>query len=225
MKNQYFGDNRDLFKYDLAYRVMCSGVVEHLTIIPMLTENDASGHGNKTNRSQTKAGTKNVELMSFLDKCLAENRRDIGEIESFFRDNDVNIRIYGKDRYFTHGTRHDYFKGIDDAMLSKSLILIDPDTGLEVGRPTEKHLLYSEARDLFDRMDDDSVLMVYQSFPRGDHIEYLNRRCEELKDNISGDWPVCIDDDKAIFFFLAKDEVLEHTLIHVVADYTECYSK
>ncbi|MFC1860840.1 hypothetical protein ACFLYL_00975 [Chloroflexota bacterium] len=40
---------------------------------------------------------------------------------------------------------------------------------------------------------------------------------------MSGDYPVCIDDNEIVFFFLTKDEVLEHSLIHLIGDYAEEY--
>jgi hypothetical protein len=67
--------------------------------------------------------------------------------------------------------------------------------------------------------------MLYQYFPREPHRQYLNRRCEEIREKITGDWPVCIDDDEIIFFFLTKDESLEKSLIKIVKEYAECYSK
>ncbi len=73
---------------------------------------------------------------------------------------------YGEDSYFSHRKRQSYFAGIESGLLSKSLILLDPDNGLEVKRSGEKHVLYSEVKELYERMDEDSILMVYQYFPR-----------------------------------------------------------
>jgi len=71
MKNQYFGDNRDLFKYDLIIEILTKGeFIRHFTFIPMLTEDDDTKHGGKTNRNEAKAGTKNIELKNFLNKCV-----------------------------------------------------------------------------------------------------------------------------------------------------------
>ena len=136
---------------------------------------------------------------------------------------DIKMTIYGKDFY--HRQRREYFEQIGDELLSKSLVFVDPDTGLEVKRPEEKHILYAEVKDLYERMDDSSILMIYQYFPRRPRQQYINTRCEELKEKITGDYPVCIDDDEIVFFFLTKDESLEHSLMHVIKDYAECYSK
>ncbi len=224
MKNQYFGDNKDLFTYDLVMEVMRAGLAARFTFIPMLTAPDATRHGDKADRSRARAGFKNLELARFLDRCISQGKRDIKELDGFFKKHGIKMAAYGGEGYFTHRGREAYFAGIGDDLLTKSLILVDPDNGLEVARPSEKHLLYAETKDLYDRMADSSILMLYQFLPRVPHQEYLEARMEALKEGVSGDYPVCIDDDEIAFFFLTKNEELEHSLTHLIADYTERYS-
>jgi hypothetical protein len=225
MKNQYFGDNRDLFKYDLILQVIQGGLINHFTYIPMLTGNDGTAQGGETNRDKAQAGTENKELMSFLDECVNGDRRNIDQLKSLFAKHAIETTIYrGKDEYFSHERREEYFREIDGNLLSKSLIFVDPDKGLQVEKTRDKHIKYSEVENLYRRMDKDSILMVYQHFPRVNHMEYLNKRMEELKENIMGDFPVCIDDNINILFFLTKDEALEHSLLHVIGHYKEHYS-
>jgi hypothetical protein len=222
MKNQYFGDNRDLFKYDLIYQIIRAGLVDNFTLIPMLTGNDNTGYGGKFNRHKAKAGTKNKSLINFLDKCVREGRRGVRQLKNFFEKYDINMKIY--ENNFSHQHRQEYFRQIKDEYLVKSIIFVDPDIGLEVKQPGEKHILYSEVENLYKRMDKGSILMICQHFPRIEHQQYLNMRCTELKEKITGDYPVCIDDDEIAFFFLVKDKSLEESLIKVVRDYSECYS-
>ena len=73
-------------------------------------------------------------------------------------------------------------------------------------------------------MDEGSILMIYQYFPRIPHQQYLNARMEEIREKVSGDYPVCIYDIEVAFFLLTKDEYLEHSLTHVIEDYTRRYS-
>src|SRR5687768_13727041 len=75
MKNQYFANGRDLFKYDLLLDVL-AGVPElrRLTFIPMLTPNDASSEGNRLLRV---APSRRPDLLNFLNQCLRDGRRDI----------------------------------------------------------------------------------------------------------------------------------------------------
>jgi hypothetical protein len=222
VKNQYFGDNKDLFKYDLVLEIMRAGLAEHFTFVPMLTKPDTTKHGRKNDRNH--ASTQNKELMNFLDECIDRGRKDIQQITKFFQRYGVNMTIYSKDGYFSHQERQSYFAGIENGLLSRALILIDPDNGLEVKNSGEKHILYSEVKELYERMDGGSILMVYQYFPRVSHQQYLNGRRQELKERVSGDYPVCIYDSEVAFFFLTKDEPLEHSLTHLISDYAERYS-
>ncbi len=88
MKNQYFGDLRDLFKYDLIESIM-EGInkLQRFTFIPMLTEYDPNvGDGNKRNFKRAvknvRPGTKNEELMTFLFRYteIEPDKRDFREI-------------------------------------------------------------------------------------------------------------------------------------------------
>jgi hypothetical protein len=65
--------------------------------------------------------------------------------------------------------------------------------------------------------------MLYQYFPRVPRQEYLNRRMEELRERVGGDYPVCLDNNEVVFFFLTKDGALEHSLIHLIGEYAERY--
>ena len=225
MKNQYFGDNKDLFQYDLVLMIMQAGLVERFTFVPMLTKPDVTNHGGKADRSYARAGTGNKELVSFLDDCINEGQKDIEQMVSFFQRYGIEMVMhYGKDAYFSYRKRQSYFAGIESRLLSKSLILVDPDNGLEVKKPGEKHLLYSEVKELYGRMDKASTLMVYQYFPRVNREEYLNQRMQELKDKVMGDFPVVVFDSEIAFFFLTKNEALEHRLIEVIGEYSERYS-
>lgn len=204
---------------------MQAGLVNHFSFIPMLTKNDSNGHGAKYNRDNAKVGTKNKELVAFLDECVQEGRRDIVELEKILDRCEIKMTVYsGKSHYFPHRQRQDYFARIGNELLINSLVFVDPDIGLEVANSDERHLLFDEVKELYRRMHESSILMLFQHFPRVARQEYLNRRSEELKDKISGDYPVCIDNNEIIFFFLTKNESLEHSLTHLIAEYAESYS-
>ena len=71
MKNQYFGDNRDLFKYDLVLNIIQAGLVNRFSFIPMITGDDNTGHGQKYNRDKAKAGKENKALMDVIYKLVS----------------------------------------------------------------------------------------------------------------------------------------------------------
>lgn len=221
MKNQYFGDNRDLFKYDLAHTIIHAkhaGLPSRFTFIPMLTKDEER-------RKEGKPGTKNRELVSFLNACTESQKRNIRELEAFFKD---KITIYKKDdedKYFSHGQRKEYFEQVPDKLLKKSLILVDPDTGLGVNKSGKEHILYCEVKSLYDRMDRSSILMIFQVFPRDEkHEKCLSRKSKELRDKVRANQPIYIHDGKIIFFFLARDnKLLRESLIKVIREYRKTY--
>ncbi|MCJ2670040.1 MAG: hypothetical protein LN416_05970, partial [Candidatus Thermoplasmatota archaeon] len=57
MKNQYFGDTRDLFKYDLVLELLLGTELRRFTFIPMLTRDEESSDGGKTDYGNATAGT------------------------------------------------------------------------------------------------------------------------------------------------------------------------
>ena len=170
MKNQYFGDNRDLFKYDLILRIIQAGLVNHFIYIPMLTKNDDSKQGGERDRCKARFGWKNQELCEFLNEFEEESERDIRQLGRFFGKCGIKMKVYGRD--FLHEGRKEYFEAIGNDFLSKSLIFVDPDIGLEINkRSREKHVLYCEVSSLHENMGESPILMIYRHFPRKNHEE------------------------------------------------------
>jgi hypothetical protein len=232
MKNQYFGDIRDQFKYDLILTIMQlhPGLrLKQFTFIPMLTKNDHRTDGNKRGVEERKRryrpGSRNDELVHFLRRSdgIGPEERDFTEILGLFNDKRVRTTIYGTG-YFSHRSRDAYFSNVPGHMLESALVLVDPDNGLEVNHSSEKHLLYSEVNSLLARMSKNSALMIYQHFPRQNHDRYLEWRTRELfeKTTIS---PVWITDDEIIFFFMVKDRVERTKMIEMVCFYADRYEK
>lgn len=221
MKNQYFGDNKDLFKYDLILRVVGEvDFIKRATIIPMLTEDDGW--------RDRKPGSKNKDLVDFLDSCRQAGERSIEKLEGFFEGKGVDLIIYKKNEEFPRGfeKRTEYFEGIGERLLVDSVVLIDPDTGLEVTNSGRAHVLYKEVKGLFNRLDASSILMIFQNFPRNmKHKDYLEWRSEELKEEVSGHLPLYIHDNKVIFFFMTKCKPVRRHLAKTINAYKKDYSE
>lgn len=225
MKNQYYGDVRDLFKYDLAaFLIRNINYIEHFTFIPMLTPNDGKEHGQKLDYDKAKAGTENKQLRAFLMSCTKKGRRDIREIKKYFASIDIDMTIYKERDLFSHKIRNEYFKDIGDELLSKSLVLLDPDNGMEVKTSNLRHVLLGEIEDLYDRMSSNSVLMVYQHFPRAERYGYIQKRSEALRD-LTGEFPAYISDNEIAFFFLTKKSAIRRRLSRALADYHKTYNQ
>ena len=170
MKNQYFGDIRDLFKYDLIENIVTqSDVLERCICVPMLTDNDERRDGEK--RSDPRAGWRNQELRAFLDQyAKGKSERNISHLRRvrFFREPQFLVfSILSKRGEFLpdfhHSSRRRYFAEVKGALRPNSLVFLDPDTGIEPrSRRSERHVLLREIAELYSAMDASSVLMIYQ---------------------------------------------------------------
>ena len=200
----------------------------------MLTENESkSRDGNKRNFDKAKKygrpGTNNEKLMEVLKKYkeMDVNERDFTEIEKHFKSEGIVMLLY-KDKgheYFDHRPGDEYFKNIPENLLHKSLVFVDPDIGLQIRNSTEKHLLYREVKYLYDRVDKDSILMIYQHFPRARH-KYKEYSPEERSNKLEeemGDLPIYISDNEIIFFLLTKNDELRSQLERIVERYKKDY--
>ncbi len=226
MKNQYFGDVRDLFTYDLSLHLLRRiSRLDRFLFVPMLTPDDGTGHGGRVCWERAKAGNRNLELIDFLRLRVEGGRRDVREIEAFFRASGVDIAIHGQGLgYFSMVNRSSYFQSIDPRMLRSSLVLLDPDIGLEVRDADEKHLMYSEVKQLFRRMGYNSLMMIFQYLPRENRPSYLYRRTMELK-GLTGDPPEYISDNEVIFFLLCKNPSLKEEMRGALRDYARLYAE
>lgn len=92
--------------------------------------------------------------------------------------------------------------------MSASVILVDPDISLEVksmkGRE-EKYVKYGEVKILYDRMDKNSVLAVFQFIPRVKRQKYFSEISRKLKTSV-GRTRVCYISDNQIVFFIFNKE-------------------
>lgn len=225
MKNQYFGDIRDLFKYDLIQRILEEiNSLQRFTFIPMLTKNDPKrGDGNKRDFDRAKAGKANKDLMKFLKKYkeIDRDKRDFTEIENYFKSKNIEIVFYKGYEYFNHKTRGEYFKNIPEEFLHNPLVFVDPDIGFEIKNSTGKHLLYEEVEYLYDRVDKDSILIIYQHFPRARHKykEYLPEGRSNTLEKKIGDLPIYISDNEIVFFLLTKSDKLKSQLKRIIKWY------
>lgn len=232
MKNQYFGDIRDLFKYDLVLEILLkNSFTDTFTFIPVLTKNEPSRYGARTDYSQATAGFRRRELKNFLERCVEEGRRNIEELERFFKQSKstrrLSLRIYKKNEYFPHESRERYFSEIEDHFLSASVILVDPDIGLEVKSMKggkEKYVKYSEVKLLYNRMDKNSVLAVFQFIPRVKREKYFSQICRRLKMALRTPHICYISDNQIAFFILTKNMKMQRLVKDIIDGYGKGYN-
>ncbi len=204
MKNQYFGDVNDFLKYDLVLTLVEKlDNTKAFTFIPMLTPNDDSGDGGLIKYD----GGRRRDLERFLKRCIRDMYRNILNLRFFMASQDIEYRPYRDAEYFRHEDREEYFDSIDPEMLKGSVVLIDPDNGLEVKsmrkRNGHKYLRYGELRRIYDGIDDDSLVLVYQHIPRVKREKYFSAIAKRIRD-ATGAYPLCLSDNRIVFFILAK---------------------
>jgi len=230
MKKQYFGDKRDLFKFDLIKNVIKEMGVGGFTYIPMLTPNDKTGQGKLRNLlSPNNTGYKNRGLVEFFDPIhkIHPDVRDIGIIKEYFKSVAITTHVYKNNDYLETKDRNAYFKGIENSFLQNALIFVDPDNGLEPRTPNEKHLLYSEVKDLYAAMGEKSILIIIQFRQKG------NSRKNKIREDIDAkraklckstkDMCVFITDYNITFFCLSNNLEIKRRLSKAIVRYKKEY--
>jgi hypothetical protein len=231
MNIHFSGDTRDLFKFDLVRHLMKSFPdLASFTFIPMLTDQAEPTKRKKSSTTDLlkaikagKAGSQNRNLMEYLGKMqeIEDDMDYFTGIQSYFRQENILVDVLQKDR-FSHEHRANYFAKLFEQFPKKSLVFLDPDTGLEVKNPTRRHLLFEEVKKIAEHMDNTSILMIYQHFPRETHEGYIRDRCTQLGE-LTGTQPVSITDNEIVFFLLVKDPKIRRRLIDIVARYANSY--
>ena len=164
MKNQYFGDKRDYFKYDLIIDLASCLQIPCFTNIVMLTRSDESDDGKFT---RYKPGKRNRNLYEFLRANTKKQCRKVSRLRDFFDTKEYRLKYvpYGDNSYFEGRERTSYFAGIPQEILQDAVVLVDPDTGLTPpngGLNSDKHVLPCEVLGLKEAMGSSSVLVVFQ---------------------------------------------------------------
>ena len=211
MKNQYFGDKRDFFKYDLAIELCERIPLKQLTFIPMLTENDGTEEGKFTNYD---CKSMREDLYVFLQNCVKNGKRNIKELKKYFNNiTFIKYTPYGENIIFTHEGRKAYFRDIPQDALKDSVILIDPDNGIEIksmGKGNgHKYIKFSEIKSLWEKMSDNSILVIFQFMPRVTRKEYFNRMWCALKEKLEGCVPTYISDNQIVLLILPKHDKMK----------------
>jgi hypothetical protein len=231
VNRKHFGDLQDLFKFDLVRHIMKSmpGLTS-FTFIPMLTEiNAKTVPDSRTKKDMEtavkagKAGSQNSNLLQHVSR-LQEINNDLEYVQSlhsYFTNENILMDILHP-HTFTHFERERYFQSIFANFPKKSLIFLDPDIGLEESKPDQRHLLFDEVKMIYDHLDVNSILLIYQHFPRKVHENYIRQRCSQLSE-LTGSLPLTITDNEIIFFVCTKSPGMRERLELVLEKYADSY--
>jgi hypothetical protein len=232
MNRMFFGDARDLFKFDLVRHIMKAFPdLASFTFIPMLTEEESPTKKKKTKtldlglaQKNGRAGTLNRELMEDMGRLqeIDDDYEYFHGIQAYFQKENIIVDVLHRDT-FSHEHRANYFDKVFTNFPKSSLIFLDPDTGLEVKTPTRRHLLYDEVKKIFDRMDHQSVMMIYQHLPRVTRDGYIKKRCRDLA-ALTHSRPETITDNAIVFFILTKNPQHKTRICAVLGEYADTYN-
>lgn len=188
VKNQYFGDKRDYFKWNLISDLTeCQANNKSLTYLPMLTHNDSTNEGLFIVYPVAEG---NKYIHDYLCDCLNRKYRNIKALRTMFSDLGIKYEHYWDNQYFAEDERNEYFASIPSSSLENTLIFIDPDVGIEpksrsymINNGIEKYLLWSDIEVILSKLRPNTTLLIYQHLQFNAHkiTSDLNSKCEKLE--------------------------------------------
>jgi hypothetical protein len=212
MKNQYFGDKNDFFKYDLVLDIL-QGVptLNGFTLIRMLTPDDDTNQGRRVNFPQ---GARRADLFHFFRDHVSLEHRDIGLIQDLFEGKGIPHTLYKPTTYCDFTTRNEYSQGITKQHVARRLVLLDPDVGFETGthaylrrKDLEKYLFWDDLQSLVAKSDKQTCVMVYQHLQHDKRrvLADLHDRCGKLATRLKCRSAAYIRDNDAAFLLGSRN--------------------
>lgn len=186
MKDQYFGDINDYFKYGLLRCFAEAGL--SIGLCWMMTPNDGRADGRKIEYLADRARWRDYDpnLFDSLDQAV-KRHRGIRQIQDFqilpncsFCTDVVPDSQPLRNRWLTRALSK--LSGVD-------LLFFDPDNGIEVRstpigkRGSSKFLYWYEIEKAWAQ---EGSLLIFQHFPRQKRDEYVSRLVSELSKHVSG---------------------------------------
>jgi len=222
MNPKFFGDTKDLFKYDLLASIIkgFQGGIDRIVIVPMLTKYDPKFKGNPGCRNTNLiACFRRLRRMEDIDHYYDELKSYIKELKADINKEKVRVRVEKKE-VFSQQNRDEYFRGIYENFPAAALIFVDPDTGIKEKDFTEKHLSFTELKKMYDLLDNESILMIYQHYQRRrlPGSDEPKRKFQDIL-RLTGAAPLVIADNTVMFLFLTKNLAFHDTLTEVLRNY------
>lgn len=223
MKNQYFADKRDFFKFDFLLALMeCPAGFRRFTFVPLLTSDDGSSDGNLTDYASSEH-PRRQDLWNFLRDCLKQGQRDLRKLREYMKGQRFEYVPYKDNALFTHARRDKYFSDIPDKALKGAIVFFDPDNGFEVPSMTassgDKYIRYVELAGVIARMDSASAAVVYQHFPRKNRDIFLAEVGETIRTKVGVHDLIAVSDNVIAFFVIPKTPSLSRVLKPALAAY------
>lgn len=180
MRNQYYGDSRDVFKWSVLLRLIRTHRIRAVLQVAMLRPDDGSAEGG----TRHEPGVVEPSVRAFFDAERRAFERDpalrhIGRISRLASACGGGFDIEVVDRVFT---RVGYFAGVVSVVTSLSspaLVFLDPDTGMGQGMGPRRHFQIrdKEVVQVFAALRSGDVLALYQhGWRQADWVAQLKER-------------------------------------------------
>jgi hypothetical protein len=224
---KYFGDSRDYFKYDLITSIFEAHLLNRYTFIPMLTDHRDDKEGN---RRPVRKGDKSLKLYDFIMSCTGKS---LNHWERWLTPYVLSYHTIKPvdEIFFRDELRANYWQKFRPLVeTEKTLVFLDPDTGLQTGTASyrermgpEKYILNDELNGLFIRLHPESLIMVYQHLPNNKHIhgEATREKLNQVQSVCCGVFTCAYREDDLAFVFVAKSIQIFTRLQHFLSAYRE----
>jgi len=227
---KFFGDNRDYFKYDLITCIFKANFLNKYVFVPMLTCHRNDNEGKITPKCDS---NKSMKLYEHIKEC---NDKSLKNWETWL---EPYVTCYQtvepvNDTYFLHGSRAEYWDQFTRFLITgKTLIFVDPDIGLQTGtanyrrkRGSEKYILDDELKTLFDWLNHESVLMIYQHLQRNSkmHLVATQKKLLQAKSACESEFACAYRENDLAFIFLTKSKRIFKDLQDVLDKYSQSNS-
>jgi hypothetical protein len=181
MKNQYFADKNDYFKYGIL-RAIANSTLK-ICMCWMLTEDDKRNDGGKIQYLQYPKKWRKYDpaLFDVMKWSILKNKRSIGVAE---KKKLIPNAVYHPTLLTDNrDEREQYFRELTDISAGSDLIFFDEDNGMEVksvkkgNKNSSKYLYWDEV----ERFANTHSLLVFQYFPRKPKEEFIEGISQRLR--------------------------------------------
>lgn len=159
MRNQFFADRKDVYKWSLLLDE--AGPSSHILYLAMLRPDTPNGHGRDYGEPTVQEYTRE-DVIQFFEQERAGGIKDLSRITRL-----SPSRIHVVLDQYDHRAREGYFRKAlsvsrDRKPSEKFVVFLDPDNGIAGKRPKSLHVCASELRDTWDSLREGDKLVVYQ---------------------------------------------------------------
>jgi hypothetical protein len=231
VKNQYFADKRDFYKYDLLLELMRSSRrYQQLLLVWWLTPDDPPRPDKRQDGAMRAylCGERDEALYEWLDEQHSPELRDVRRLALCPRFKEAGWRYLPLEQMVPVDSeeRTGYVANAAASIRPHSLIFLDPDNGMMVpsakGNRRRKYVDYTEVQALVEVMDETSLLLIYQHLPRQKRTVFYPERLRRLCANAGVEHATWISPDNDVAFWLiATSNASLRVSSHALADYLE----